>query len=80
MNYKLITYVNGQTSLLKWAEGDDLLEEIKQVISTIRMREVGDRGVTRPGDNRYQEDTNKNRSSYTVDHQEYCKDTIADYF
>ena len=80
MNYKLITYVNGQTSLLKWAEGNDLLEEIKQVISTIRMREVGDRGVTRPGDNRYQEDTNKNRSSYTVDHQEYRKDTIAGYF
>lgn len=80
MNYKLITYVNGQTSLLKWAEGNYLLEEIKQVISTIRMREVGDRGVTRPGDNRYQEDTNKNRSSYTVDHQEYRKDTIAGYF
>ena len=80
MNYKLITYVNGQTSLLKWAEGNDLLEEIKQVISTIRMREVGDWGVTRPGDNRYQEDTNKNRSSYTVDHQEYRKDTIAGYF
>ena len=80
MNYRLITYVNGQTSLLKWAEGNDLLEEIKQVISTIRMRKVGDRGVTRPGDNRYQEDTNKNRSSYTVDHQEYRKDTIAGYF
>lgn len=80
MNYRLITYVNGQTSLLKWAEGNDLLEEIKQVISTIRMREVGDRGVARPGDNRYQEDTNKNRSSYTVDHQEYRKDTIVGYF
>lgn len=80
MNHKWITYVNGQTSLLKRAEGNDLLEEIKQVISTIRMREVGDRGVTRPGDNRYQEDTNKNRSSYTVDHQEYRKDTIAGYF
>ena len=51
MNYKLVAYVNGQTSLLEWAEGNDLLEEIKQVISTIRMREVGDRGVTRPGDN-----------------------------
>ena len=75
-----MAYVNGQTSLLEWAEGNDLLEEIKQVISTIRMREVGDRGVTRPGDNRYQEDTNKNRSSYTVDHQEYRKDTIAGYF
>ena len=49
-----MTYINGQTSLLKRAEGNDLLEEIKQVISTIRMREVGDRGVTRPGDNRYQ--------------------------
>ena len=75
-----MAYVNSQTSLLEWAEGNDLLEEIKQVISTIRMREVGDRGVTRPGDNRYQEDTNKNRSSYTVDHQEYRKDTIAGYF
>ena len=75
-----MAYVNGQTSLLEWAEGNDLLEEIKQVISTIRMREVGDRGVTRPGDNRYQEDTNKNRSSYTVDHQECRKDTIAGYF
>ena len=42
MNHKWITYVNGQTSLLKRAEGNDLLEEIKQVISTIRMREVGD--------------------------------------
>jgi hypothetical protein len=43
-----LTYVNSVSNVLERMEGNDFLEEVEEVISSRRMREVCDGGGARP--------------------------------
>lgn len=56
-------------------ESHDLLEEVKEVVSRSRVREVRDGCVPRPRDDGDEENTHEDRAAYAVEHKEDRKDT-----
>ena len=59
-------------------EGDYLLKEIKERITSNGMREVSHRGRSWPGDDRSEEDTEKDGASYAVHHQKQGEDAAGE--
>ena len=71
----IYTYVDNSADLLQWSESDDLLEEVEEVISRGRMREVRDGCAARPRNNGDKEDAYEDRATDAVEHEEHGQDT-----
>ena len=68
---RVSTHVNRIPNQLQRPECNNLFEEIKGSITSICVREVGDRGRARPGDDGSQEDANENGTPHAIQHQEH---------
>ena len=62
--------------MLQWVEGDDLLEESKQVVATGGVGEVSHSGRTGPGNDGCDENANEESTLDSVDHQQNCEDSV----
>ena len=66
----VITHINDIANFLKFMEGNNLFEVIKEGIPGGRVRKVGDRSRAWPRNNGGEEDADEDCAAHAVHHQE----------